>query len=459
MSGSRVGFWFRNDLRVIDNEAWSETMQLGMTHLLPFYLHDRETAPVPEGWLRQCLVDLDHYLGSLDLLVWRDRGRGAGSVARRVEMVEKLMREYQLDLLVVNSDPEYLEVDEQLGDRIQSYHGGDLVDRESWPEKTLDSFSKTRSYLCQDGRIAAAMAKPRYPSGLHGVPHRGGWDEWKKTERVSLRRSGWATYRAFREQIPQFRKPETSPTAIPTSTSRLSHYLARGVLGPRELWWRIQEDCGDLPVDQRSYLGQLIWRQMYRFSAYADPNFHRTKGNRLAESYGYSYRQNRAFRAWRDGETGYPWIDAIMTQLREEGWIHHLARHATACFLTRGDLYRHWELGRDVFDYYLIDRDYSLNNGNWMWVSAVAFFHAYFRVYSPITYARGWDRNGGYVRHYLPVLEELPAEWIYCPSQAPREVLQEAGVTLGIDYPEPIVDHDQAKEENMRKIRRAKETS
>lgn len=68
-----------------------------------------------------------------------------------------------------------------------------------------------------------------------------------------------------------------------------------------------------------------------------------------------------------------------MNQLREWGWMHHLARHSVACFLTRGDLFLHWERGRDVFDKHLIDGDHFLNNGNWQWLSASRFFYQYFR--------------------------------------------------------------------------------
>jgi cryptochrome len=74
--------------------------------------------------------------------------------------------------------------------------------------------------------------------------------------------------------------------------------------------------------------------------------------------------------AWEQGKTGYPWIDAIMRQLVSWGWMHHLARHSVACFLTRGDLFCHWESGRDVFEKYLIDADHFINNGNWQWLSA-----------------------------------------------------------------------------------------
>ena len=84
-------------------------------------------------------------------------------------------------------------------------------------------------------------------------------------------------------------------------------------------------------------------------------------------------------KAWENARTGYPWIDAVMTQLRTEGWIHHLARHAVACFLTRGDLWQSWEKGAQVFDHYLLDADWSINNGNWMGLSCSVCMRTYTR--------------------------------------------------------------------------------
>lgn len=87
--------------------------------------------------------------------------------------------------------------------------------------------------------------------------------------------------------------------------------------------------------------------------------------------------------------------------------MHHLARHAVACFLTRGDLYCPWTAGRDVFDRLLIDDDWSLNNANWMWLSASAFFYQYHRVYSPITFGRKYDPHGNFVRKFVPELKVI----------------------------------------------------
>ena len=105
------------------------------------------------------------------------------------------------------------------------------------------------------------------------------------------------------------------------------------------------------------------------------------------------------------GHTGFPWIDAIMTQLREEGWIHHLARHAVACFLTRGDLWISWEEGMKVFEELLLDADWSVNAGTWMWLSCSSFFQQFFHCYCPVKFGRKADPNGDYIRKYIPALK------------------------------------------------------
>ncbi|XP_010078343.1 PREDICTED: cryptochrome-1-like, partial [Pterocles gutturalis] len=153
------------------------------------------------------------------------------------------------------------------------------------------------------------------------------------------------------------------------------------------------------------------------------------------------------------GQTGYPFIDAIMTQLRSEGWIHHLARHAVACFLTRGDLWVSWEEGLKVFEELLLDADWSLNAGNWLWISGSA--HRYFRIYSPIAFGKKTDQDGAYIRKYLPVLKDFPTEYIYEPWKAPRAVQERAGCLVGTHYPRPIVEHSTASKRNLERMKAA----
>jgi cryptochrome len=131
--------------------------------------------------------------------------------------------------------------------------------------------------------------------------------------------------------------------------------------------------------------GQLLWREYNYLMGYTTPRFDRMAGNPIARQIPWDDDPALA-RAWSEGRTGYPFVDAVMRQLAETGWIHHLARHAAACFLTRGDLWQSWEVGARVFEEKLVDADWSINNFNWQWLSCTAHFYQYFRCYSPVAF-------------------------------------------------------------------------
>ncbi|XP_051494585.1 cryptochrome-2-like isoform X3 [Apus apus] len=255
-----------------------------------------------------------------------------------------------------------------------------------------------------------------------------------------------------------FRKPETEPTSLRPSTTVLSPYLTLGCLSVRTFWWRIEEvyqrqrEHSQPPV---SLHGQLLWREFFYTAGASIPNFDRMVGNPVCLQVDWDDNPQHLC-AWREGRTGYPFIDAIMTQLRTEGWIHHLARHAVACFLTRGDLWISWEEGLKVFEELLLDADWSLNAGNWLWLSGSAFFHRYFHVYSPIAFGKKTDRDGAYIRKYLPILKDFPAEYIYEPWKAPQAVQERAGCLVGTHYPQPIVEHGVARERNLGRMKAAR---
>jgi len=256
--------------------------------------------------------------------------------------------------------------------------------------------------------------------------------------------------------VRSFEKPKTSPNSLEPSTTVLSPYLALGCLSPREMYWRLVDiyKGGKHSQPPVSLHGQLLWREFYYTVGANTPNYEKMEGNPVSKQIPWG-KDNERLRAWAEGRTGYPWIDAIMTQLRKEGWIHHLARHSVACFLTRGDLWQSWVRGKEVFEELLIDADWSLNAGNWMWLSASAFFHQYFRVYSPVAFGKKTDKNGDFIKKYLPKLAKFPAQYIYEPWKAPLAVQKSAGCIIGVDYPKPIVDHDVIHKENMGKMNKA----
>ena len=257
--------------------------------------------------------------------------------------------------------------------------------------------------------------------------------------------------------VSNFEKPKTIPNSLTPSTTVLSPYLKFGCLSPRYFYAelkRIQKKHKKSTQPPVSLLGQLYWREFFYFVGAYSPNFDKIQGNVICRQIQWETNED-FFQKWKNAETGYPFIDAVMTQLKQEGWIHHLARHAVACFLTRGDLYLSWEKGLEVFEEWLIDADWSLNAANWMWLSASCFFYQYWRVYSPVEFGKKTDKNGDYIKKYLPVLKDIPKEFIYEPWEAPDYVQKKAKCIIGVDYPFPIVNHKEKMKENIEKMKKS----
>eukprot|EP00898_Chlorokybus_atmophyticus_P004758 jgi/Chlat1/5283/Chrsp35S05193 len=256
-------------------------------------------------------------------------------------------------------------------------------------------------------------------------------------------------YMSKKEWVAKFEKPKTDPSAFePPGTTVLSPYLMFGCVSARLFYIKLRAIGPRTTQPPVSLLGQLYWREFFYTVGYNTKHFDAMEGNALCKQVPWNYDKSLS-NLWAEGRTGYPWIDAIMIQLKTEGWMHHLARHAVACFLTRGDLLISWELGRDVFEHYLLDADWSINNGNWLWLSASAFFHQFQRVYSPISFGRKYDKGGKFIRKYIPALCDMPSAYIYEPWTAPLEVQKKANCIIGKDYPAPVVDHKAAMKHNM----------
>lgn len=316
-------------------------------------------------------------------------------------------------------------------------------------EKTIDDEPSTSMWLGNIPTLTSLGVKPP-PSSNTFIGGEGA--ALRRLERI-LDRENWIKSSNGKAKL-------SSNPFVPSSTV-LSPYLNLGCLSVRKFYKDVTvmlSKTGGNKKPPVSLEGQLLWREFYYLVGTYTPNFDKMKGNRICKQIPWRSKEaddmfEEHLLAWREGQTGYPFIDAIMTQLKETGWIHHLARHAAACFLTRGDLWISWEEGAAIFEQLLLDGDWSLNTGNWLWLSASCFFYQYFRVYSPVLFGKMTDKTGEYVRQWLPVLRNMPAEYIYEPWKAPIEVQVNAGCVVGQDYPERLVDHETAKEQNVEKMR------
>ena len=201
----------------------------------------------------------------------------------------------------------------------------------------------------------------------------------------------------------------------------------------------------------KSWLSELIWREFYvqilaNFPHVATGAF-RPEFDQIQWESGE--RAQALFAAWCEGRTGYPLVDAAMAQINQTGYMHNRLRMVAGSFLVK-DLGIDWRWGERYFAEKLNDFDLSANNGGWQWVaSSGCDAQPWFRIFNPVTQSEKFDPQGKFIRRYVPQLAEMSDKDIHAPWLAKPMALQAAGVTLGVDYPLPVVDHAVARDQTL----------
>ncbi|MBV8618101.1 MAG: FAD-binding domain-containing protein, partial [Curvibacter sp.] len=202
-----------------------------------------------------------------------------------------------------------------------------------------------------------------------------------------------------------------------------------------------------------TWLNELVWRDFYMQILANHPSVcqHSYKPQYDAIQWEEGEAADALFEAWGEGRTGYPLVDAAMHQLRQTGYMHNRLRMVVASFLVK-DLGIDWRRGEAWFALHLNDFDLAANNGGWQWASSSGCdAQPYFRIFNPVSQSRKFDPDGRFIRRYLPRLAALPAQALHAPWEARPLELQEAGLRLGIDYPMPIVQHDEARQRTLQR--------
>ena len=242
--------------------------------------------------------------------------------------------------------------------------------------------------------------------------------------------------------------------------SYLSVHLRFGTISIRQLAleaWRRYKTSEGASV----WLSELIWRDFY---AQILANFpHVTercfKPDYDAIPWDHGTHGKALFAAWCEGRTGYPLVDAAMAQINQTGYMHNRLRMVVASFLTK-DLGVDWRWGEKYFAQHLIDFDLSANNGGWQWASSSGCdAQPYFRIFNPVTQSEKFDPKGKFIKRYLPQLAALEGADIHAPWEAKPLALQAAGITLGKDYPLPVVNHAEAREKTLARYAVVKKSS
>jgi deoxyribodipyrimidine photo-lyase len=252
----------------------------------------------------------------------------------------------------------------------------------------------------------------------------------------------------LKNKIIDYSKNRNDP--IIDGTSRISPYLALGIISSKRCILEalklnnFEFNSGHIGITK--WIDEIVWREFYKNIMFCFPKV--SKGQPFqdySKLIKWRYVESE-FNAWKKGITGFPIVDAAMRQLQNEGWMHNRLRMVVAMFFTKNMLHD-WRLGEAYFMQNLIDGDFASNNGGWQWSSSTGTDAApYFRIFNPITQSTNFDKEGLFIKKYIPELKDLDKSVIHNPPKEHRKYCK---------YPEPILD---LKESRLRAIAAFKES-
>ncbi|WP_159339277.1 MULTISPECIES: deoxyribodipyrimidine photo-lyase [Leclercia] len=451
--------WFRADLRIHDNLALAAACRDKHARVLALFIatpqqwREHAMAPRQAAFLHAHLNDLQQQLADRNIPLLYAQ---VADFAAQGEKVAQLCAEHEVTHLFYNYQYELNEQqrDRQLERALQNVTCQGFDDSVILPPgsvmtgshemyKVFTPFKNAWLRRLKEG-LPECAAAPAVREGEKVTPAALDFDYPQQPFDTDLfpasEREAIARLRQFCQQGAGEYEAQRDFPAI-EGTSRLSACLALGVLSPRQCLHRLLAEQPEALEGGPGavWLNELIWREFYRHLMTYHPDlckyrpFIRWTDNVEWQS------DDVQLKAWQEGQTGYPIVDAAMRQLNETGWMHNRLRMITASFLVK-DLLIDWRAGERYFISQLIDGDLAANNGGWQWAASTGTDAApYFRIFNPTTQGQKFDSDGVFIRRWLPELATVPDKaihdpWIWADKQ---------GVTLA--YPRPVVDHKQAR--------------
>jgi len=301
------------------------------------------------------------------------------------------------------------------------------------PEPEIESVGVT----VESQSLADWGLRPTKPDWATGLLNR-----WQAGEDESQKK--WSTF--LESTVDRYKDGRDFPSQ--DNTSYLSPHLAFGEISSKQIWFETQQAIASNDIDSvngAKFLAEIGWREFSRYLLVHFPHVIKKPFNSRFDDFPWQ-TEPALLKAWQKGLTGYPIVDAGMRELWSTGYMHNRVRMVVASFLTKHCL-THWHQGMDWFWDTLVDADIANNTASWQWASGCGADAApYFRIFNPILQGEKFDKEGIYIKKWLPELTKLPLKYINKPWEADQMTLQLAGVQLGKNYPYPIVDHKEARE-------------
>ena len=457
--------WFRQDLRLADNPALCAACQRG--EIIPVYILDDEGADcwkmggASRWWLHHALDDLNSSLKQGLRLFKGDaqtilRNLAEQTGARAITW-NRCYEPWRIarDAMIKTA----LKAD---GLDVQSFNGSLLW--EPWQVLKKDS-TPYKVFTPYYRRGCLSSAPPRRPNAtpvtikisensvqslslkdLNLLP-KITWDtqmkaRWDITEAAAHERLD----EFVMDELQDYREGRNFPDKA--NVSRLSPYLHFGQISPNIAWHRAAEAGAFITNEQSldTFLSELGWREFSYYLLYHFPGLPTDNLQVRFNLFPWAENTDADLKAWQQGKTGYPLVDAGMRELYNTGYMHNRVRMVVGSFLVK-NLLIHWHAGEQWFWDCLVDADLASNSAGWQWIAGCGADAApFFRIFNPITQSEKFDKQGDYIRRYVPELANMPEKYIHAPWLAPAEVLAVAGVEVGHNYPAPIMDIKESRE-------------
>lgn len=239
-------------------------------------------------------------------------------------------------------------------------------------------------------------------------------------------------------------------------TSHLSCYLRTGEISIRTVWQELQNAPNS--IGKQTFEKELCWRDFYNMIYHTNPT-QKTQPIKSEFAFVKWEKDEETFEKWKNGQTGFPIVDAAMRQLKQTGWMHNRLRMIAASFLTK-DLLIDWQWGEQYFKQMLVDYDPASNIGGWQWAASTGTDAVpYFRIFNPTIQSEKFDPNGDFIKKYIPELSKVPAPYIHEPQKIPFLQQAEYEIEIPKDYPMQIVNHKQAAKRAITAFESSKEHS
>ena len=449
--------WFRNDLRMDDNPALRDACKISEeVHAIYIYSQNQNKehneANCKTDFFIENLKDLSKSLSKVNIPLTIINSDGFSDnpeiIKKYIELnsIEKIFWNNQFGEDEINRDESVKNLLQNLNIRIKTFDEqvvfkpGSILTGEGKPYSVFTPFKRKwiESFTLDMIDIEFKYTEKNLTKVKSNINE---FDfNFQKTHSVDM--SLWPIgeheaqarlYSYLDKNIFRYAQDRNDP--ITDATSRLSAYLASGVISPKRCILEalklnnFELDSGEKGIVK--WIDEIIWREFYKNIMFSFPKV--SRGQPFQDyTKKIKWRFNdEELNAWKLGNTGFPIIDAAMKQLTNEGWMHNRLRMVVAMFFTKNMLHD-WRLGEEFFMQNLIDGDFSSNNGGWQWSSSTGTDAApYFRIFNPLTQSKNFDSNGLFIKKYINELKDVDKKHIHDPEESIRN---------HCNYPSQILD-------------------